>query len=312
MHGAFGFVYDNDNDLDDGDVGCKLVVATTTNTNTPLQYSLSASVFSSTEMNKFHVNIATEDEPFEASIYCENELLVSRALDGPRKDNPPLEYTVTGVPFTSLPTSTPTTLATKTPTLSPTSSSTRSPTSSPTKAPTRSPTLFPTTSPTSSPTKVPTRSPTFSPTKVPTKAPMKDPTHNPTFAPTKAPIKTPTVTCAILGKKNKIKKFCNKAGRIKGISKFPIFWEFDMSLTNKELSSLECKSDLCTAADCCKVGRERKCSSTDNKGNNKPFQEEQCDDGFVLHSEKKLEKKKCTGNKGKKCLSKNCCKKKKK
>merc|ERR1712176_1278741 len=226
------------------------------------------------------MGIATEDEPFEASIYCENKLLVSRALDGPRKDNPPLEYTVTGIPFTSLPTSTPTTLATKTPTLSPTSSSTRSPTSSPTKAPTRSPTLFPTTSPTS--------------------------------APTKAPIKTPTVTCAILGNKNKIKKFCNKAGRIKGISKFPIFWEFDMSLTNKELFSLECKSDLCTAADCCKVGRERKCSSTDNKGNNKPFQEEQCDDGFVLHSENKLEKKKCTGNKGKKCLSKNCCKKKKK
>merc|ERR1712176_1738612 len=143
------------------------------------------------------MGIATEDEPFEASIYCENKLLVSRALDGPRKDNPPLEYTVTGVPFTSLPTSTPTTLATKTPTLSPT--------------------LFPTTSSTSSPTKVPTRSPTFSPTK--------------------APIKAPTVTCAILGKKNKIKKFCNKAGRIKGISKFPIFWELDMSLTNKELFS---------------------------------------------------------------------------
>merc|ERR1711933_420384 len=101
VHGAYGFVYDDDDDSGSDDSGCQLVVETTTNIETSLVYSLSASAYSSEEMNKFHVNIATEDEPYEASIYCGNELLVSRTIDGPKENEPTLEYTVTGVPITS-------------------------------------------------------------------------------------------------------------------------------------------------------------------------------------------------------------------
>lgn len=94
LHGAYGFVYDSD--VDDGSyVGCELVVETQS-TDTPLVYSLSNLALSST-MNKFHVNIATEDEPYEAAIYCDENLLAFRTLDAPKA---PLEYTVTGAPIT--------------------------------------------------------------------------------------------------------------------------------------------------------------------------------------------------------------------
>merc|ERR1712072_1460838 len=93
MHGAYGFVYDGDGD-GAGD-GCELVVETNGNT---LVYSLSTSVDSS-GMNKFHVNVATKDEPYKASVYCKNELLAERALDGPNPNEPPLTYTVNGIPF---------------------------------------------------------------------------------------------------------------------------------------------------------------------------------------------------------------------
>ena len=54
-------------------------------------------------MNKFHVNIATNDEPYNAKIYCQNILRANRILDGPNnnnnKDSSPLTYTVTGISF---------------------------------------------------------------------------------------------------------------------------------------------------------------------------------------------------------------------
>jgi len=81
-------------------------------------------------------------------------------------------------------------------------------------------------------------------------------------------------------------------------------------LSTKEILNQKCKSDHCTAADCCKEGWKRKCSNTDNKGRKKPFKEEMCDNGYTLHSIKRRKKEKCTGSNGKKCLSENCCKKK--
>jgi hypothetical protein len=105
MHGAYGFVYNDDGDDGDGDGdgdydGCKLVVET--NKNGVLVYDLSTSI-DSNGMNKFHVNIATNDEPYNAKIYCQNILRANRILDGPNnnnnKDSSPLTYTVTGISF---------------------------------------------------------------------------------------------------------------------------------------------------------------------------------------------------------------------
>jgi len=167
MHGAYGFVYNDDGSSTSGTPnGCELVVET--DNNGSLVFDLSTSIDAS-GMNKFHVNIATEDKPYEAKIFCQNELLASRALDSPTPDGPPLTYTVTGVPFdgedsdddeddsTSTPTQSPTTpRATPSPT-------TVKPTNEPTSgAPTESPT---TKTPTDSPT---TPEPT---TNVPTAAP---------------------------------------------------------------------------------------------------------------------------------------------
>jgi len=42
------------------------------------------------------MGVATEDEPYEASIYCQTKLHTTLQLDGPKGD---LVYTVTGVPF---------------------------------------------------------------------------------------------------------------------------------------------------------------------------------------------------------------------
>jgi len=88
-------------------------------------------------MNKFHVNVATEDKPKKAWLYCKNKLLHFRDLDGPQADEP-LTYTVNGVPFED-------SLITAPPTISPTSTPSSSPSNSPTPEPTKSPTKSPTT-----------------------------------------------------------------------------------------------------------------------------------------------------------------------
>jgi hypothetical protein len=99
MHGSYGFVYDADGDSfpltsDDNTANdsCELVVETI---NSGVQvFKLSTTIHNA--MNKFHVNVATVDEPYEAKVYCRNELQAQRALELPRE---PLKYTVTGVPF---------------------------------------------------------------------------------------------------------------------------------------------------------------------------------------------------------------------
>jgi hypothetical protein len=115
MHGAYGFVYNDDGGAGDGSTyGCELVVKTT-NGGT-LVFELSTAV-DSKGMNKFHVNVATEDDAHDVSIYCQNQLRASRSVDGPKGEEP-LIYTVNGFPFEdeTLPTAAPSTAPTSSPT----------------------------------------------------------------------------------------------------------------------------------------------------------------------------------------------------
>lgn len=99
LHGAYGFVYNDDGGSSTGTpTGCELVVKvkkTKSNIAGILVHQLDTSV-DSEGMNKFHVNVATADKPKRASIYCNNEKLADRRLEGPKG---PLTYTVNGAPF---------------------------------------------------------------------------------------------------------------------------------------------------------------------------------------------------------------------
>merc|ERR1712157_49435 len=150
LHGAYGFVYNEDGGSSTGTAnGCELVVKTSSG---PLVYTLSTTIYSNNDMNKFHVNIATEDEPSEALIYCYNEVRASLTLNGPNENEPPLTYTVNGVQWDNH--------STKPPSDSPTTSPTDSPTASPTNSPTAPPTPVPISSPVSPPTSAPVSPPT--------------------------------------------------------------------------------------------------------------------------------------------------------
>ena len=122
LHGAYGYVYDDDGEDDKS--GCQLKVKTNGN---DLFYSLTTEIYSTNSMNKFHVNVATEVEPSEASIYCFGKLRKTVSLKSPNSSEK-LIYTVNGMPFGA----------------STTISPTKSPTESPTKVPTKSPSLSPT------------------------------------------------------------------------------------------------------------------------------------------------------------------------
>jgi hypothetical protein len=99
LHGAYGFVYDDDGGSINGTRdGCQLVVQTDGKF---LVFELDTYV-DPKGMNKFHVNVATEDRPSKASIYCRNKILADRSLDGPNNDGSPLIFTVNGAPFPDL------------------------------------------------------------------------------------------------------------------------------------------------------------------------------------------------------------------
>lgn len=116
-----------------------------------------------------------------------------------------------------------------------------------------------------------------------------------------------SITCrSRLNNKKDFKKFCK--GRVNNKSKFPTFWKIDNKLSINELLDQKCEFETCYKRDCCIEGWKRKCSNTDKNGKNKPFKEKMCANGYTLHSNKKLKKKKCTGSGGKKCTSKDCCK----
>jgi len=91
MYGAYGFVYDGESVSGDT---CSLHVETATRGT--LVFELHTEI-DSQGMNKFHVNVATEFGAKKAEIFCQNELLATRVLEGPQ--NPDLAYTVNGVPF---------------------------------------------------------------------------------------------------------------------------------------------------------------------------------------------------------------------
>lgn len=96
LHGAYGFVYNDEGGSTTGTPnGCELVVETDRKI---LVFELGTFV-DRKGMNKFHVNVATEDKPSKAFIYCKNELLVARDLDGPKSNGSPLKFTVNGAPF---------------------------------------------------------------------------------------------------------------------------------------------------------------------------------------------------------------------
>jgi len=141
LHGAYGFVYNDDGGSTAGTSdGCELVVETK---NGKVVYNLDTSI-DSKGMNKFHVNIATEDEPGKAWLYCMNDMLHTRQLEGPKTGGPALTYTVNGIPFADDNVS-PTEPPTYAPTNAPTASDpTHAPTNAPTGAPTEEPTLAPT------------------------------------------------------------------------------------------------------------------------------------------------------------------------
>jgi len=123
MHGAYGFVYNDDGGSSTGTSdGCELVVKTNGNSGIKrtLVYTLTKEIYDSDYMNKFHVNVASEDRPYSATIYCFNELRTFRALDGPNQTEPPLTFTVNGIAFDTPTTSSPTPSPTSSPSTSPT------------------------------------------------------------------------------------------------------------------------------------------------------------------------------------------------
>jgi len=155
MHGAYGFVYEDDGDSETGSMdGCKLYIKIknsdrTSNGESTLVYSLTIDL-DSNFMNKFHVNVATEDKPYDASIYCYSKLRTSRPLHAPRS-NEPLIFTRNGIAFddngnipTESPTPDPVTQPTKAPTITSTNTPTNTPTNKPSTAPTKNPTKAPT------------------------------------------------------------------------------------------------------------------------------------------------------------------------
>jgi len=95
LHGAYGFVYGDEGNNNAG--LCKLVVDT--NNAGQLVYALTTSSLQSDRMNKFHVNILTDDEPYKAAVYCDGVKLAERALDPPDSSKPELKYTLHGAPF---------------------------------------------------------------------------------------------------------------------------------------------------------------------------------------------------------------------
>jgi len=228
MHGAYGFVYNDDGGSTTGTPdGCELVVKTNKIT---VVYNLGTSI-DSKGMNKFHVNVATEDEPYEALIYCQNELRANRALDGPKDDEPPLRYTLNGLSFDGnndddeddSPSGSPSDVPSSSPSSDPSSEPSASPSDSPSETPSESPsggpsTVAPTTiaptptidaPPTVAPTDLPL--PTDSPTAAPTKSPTALPTSSPTSTATPAPTPVPIPKC----KDRKLKYIIKKKGKKK-------------------------------------------------------------------------------------------------
>ncbi|HIF9079857.1 TPA: M66 family metalloprotease [Photobacterium damselae] len=81
LHGAFGYVYSDDSaDLIAGQ--CALEVET--QSGSVLKYALKNNRRNADNMNKFHVNVATSDNPVSASVVCDGQVLDTRTIDAPK------------------------------------------------------------------------------------------------------------------------------------------------------------------------------------------------------------------------------------
>merc|ERR1712238_412482 len=215
MHGAYGFVYNDDSTTttaDDSTAGCQLIV--TTSNNGALVFNLSTFIDSDV-MNKFHVNIATDDEPYEAKVYCQDTVLAIRALEGPNSAEPPLTYTVTGVPFPidennndipsegpskgpsaglseGTPSDRPSSIPSWIPSESPSNSPSIHPSSLPSVDPSESPSVSPSPLPSSSPSSNPSLRPSTSPSSSPSEGPSQFPSESPSTSPSGRPSSIPS------------------------------------------------------------------------------------------------------------------------
>merc|ERR1712238_336541 len=203
MHGAYGFVYNDDSTTttaDDSTAGCQLIV--TTSNNGALVFNLSTFIDSDV-MNKFHVNIATDDEPYEAKVNCQKKVLAIRALEGPNSAEPPLTYTVTGVPFpidennNDIPSEVPSERPSEGPSKGPSaglSEGTPSdrPSWIPSESPSNSPSIHPSIHPSSLPSVDPSESPSVSPSPLPSSSPSSNPSLRPSTSPSSSPSEGPS------------------------------------------------------------------------------------------------------------------------
>jgi len=96
LHGSFGYLYEDDTTrLIDSK--CQVVVLTN---NATFRFKVPAARLSTAKaMNKFHVNVAQQQQARRAEVYCNGTLLAARDLE-PVRDST-LIYTVNGVPLPS-------------------------------------------------------------------------------------------------------------------------------------------------------------------------------------------------------------------
>ena len=81
MHGSYGYVYPADNNVPNDVETCALNV--TYQDGQQSSHRLYASRYDSGVMNKFHVNVKTEDQPRQANVVCGGDVLASLAIQGP-------------------------------------------------------------------------------------------------------------------------------------------------------------------------------------------------------------------------------------
>lgn len=90
LHGSYGFTYDDDSERLSAN-NCQLQVETSQGQQ--LSYKLASTRYNETTMNKFHINIAEDTVPQNATVRCNSNSLASRQIEPTKM---PLSYTVNG------------------------------------------------------------------------------------------------------------------------------------------------------------------------------------------------------------------------
>ncbi|MNF02323.1 Metalloprotease StcE precursor [compost metagenome] len=89
MHGAYGFVYEDDSGAS-ANPGWQLWVVTVAGVR---RYNLPGIRLQANVMNKFHVNLDTSDRPEKVQLVYRGETLFTRTLEPPQEE---LVYTING------------------------------------------------------------------------------------------------------------------------------------------------------------------------------------------------------------------------